>query len=103
LTLRAIFEAMGAKVNWAGDDQMIFATRGESLLVLKIGVANMSVQKASSNENISVPLDAAPYLHPQGHTMVPARAIAEALNRVIWKVLRFTAKWRKFCPITMDF
>lgn len=85
LPMRAIFEAMGAKVNWAGDDQMIFATRGESLLVLKIGVANMSVQKVSSNENIAVPLDAAPYLHPQGHTMVPARAIAEALNaKVDW-------------------
>ena len=39
LPMRAIFEAMGAKVNWAADDQMIFATRGESLLVLKIGVA----------------------------------------------------------------
>lgn len=80
LPMRAIFEALGAKVSWAGGDQLIFATRGSSLLVLQIGTPFMSVQTVSSNENISVPLDAAPYLHDGGHTMVPVRAIAEALK-----------------------
>lgn len=91
LPMRAIFEALGAKVNWAEGDELIFATRGDSLLVLKIGTAAMSVQKIGSHKNVIVPLDAAPYLQPEGHTMVPARAIAEELDaKVDWDALTRT-------------
>ena len=44
----------------------------------------MSVQKIGSSENITTELDTAPYLF-NGRTMVPVRAVAEALDaKVEW-------------------
>ena len=80
LPMRAIFESLGAKVTWKANDQIIFATKGDTLITLKINVAEMSVQKALSNENIVVPLDCAPFINEGGHTLVPVRAVAEALQ-----------------------
>ena len=39
LPMRAIFEALGAKVTWFEEDEIIFATKGEYLITLKIGVS----------------------------------------------------------------
>ena len=84
LPMRAIFEALGAEVNWLGDDEIIIATRGETMITLKIGQPIMSIQKISDNKNNVIELDVAPYLH-SSRTMVPVRAIAEALDaKVEW-------------------
>lgn len=84
LPVRAIFEALGAKVTWVGDDQLVFATKGDCMITLKIGVDRMSVQRAGENGNIAVALDTAPYIL-NDRTLVPARAVAEALDaKVDW-------------------
>lgn len=84
LPMRSVFESLGAKVNWFDKDKIIFAAKSDSLITLKIGVAQMSLQKISSDENISVPLDAAPYIENE-YTLIPVRAAAEALNaKVDW-------------------
>lgn len=84
LPMRAIFENLGAKVTWAEDDKMIFATKDDKFITLKIGEPKMSVQKAESNEFIVVPLDVSPYIEDD-YTLVPVRAVAEALDaKVSW-------------------
>ncbi|MBO4941294.1 MAG: copper amine oxidase N-terminal domain-containing protein [Clostridia bacterium] len=79
LPMRAIFEAFDANVTWMGEDELIFATKGDMLVVLKIGAKEMSVQRASEDMGEIVTLDVAPFLYNE-RTMVPARAIAEALG-----------------------
>lgn len=84
LPMRAIFESLGAEVNWMGDDEIIIATRGEYMIALQIGNPVMSLQKISDSKNEVIELDVAPYLH-NDRTMVPVRAVAEALEcQVDW-------------------
>ncbi len=84
LPMRAIFEALGADVTWLGEDEIIIATRGETMIALKIGQPVMSIQTATSDESKVIELDVAPYLH-NDRTMVPVRAVAEALDaKVDW-------------------
>ncbi len=79
LPMRVIFEELGARVTWIEADRLIFATHGDTLLVLQIDNFNMNIQKTGSNENVVVELDAAPYIS-NSRTMVPVRAVAEALS-----------------------
>ena len=84
LPMRSIFEALGAKVTWFGEDQIIFATKGNTFITLKIGVPQMSVQTTESEENTAVTLDTAPFIDSD-YTLVPARAVAESLQaKVDW-------------------
>ena len=84
LPMRAIFEALGAKVTWAAEHKTIFATAGPRLMVLQIGNDVMSVQKISDNSNEVITLDAPPYMY-KDRTLVPVRAIAEAMEaKVDW-------------------
>ena len=84
LPMRAIFEALGANVTWMGEDKLIFATKGDSMIVLQIDNPKMSVQKIGNDENIGVNLDTPPYIKDD-RTMVPVRAIAESLDaKVEW-------------------
>lgn len=84
LPMRSIFEALGAKVTWFGEDQIIFATKGNTFITLKIGLPQMSVQTTQSDENIAVTLDTAPFIDSD-YTLVPARAVAESLQaKVDW-------------------
>ena len=79
LPMRAIFEALGAEVEWVGEDSLIFATKGTSLITMKIGMPKMNVQKIDAEAPIIVDLDTAPYIQDD-RTMVPVRAIAEAFE-----------------------
>lgn len=79
LPMRSIFESLGAKVSWFEADQIIFATKDDTLITLKIGVSEMSIQKIGDGNNISVALDSAPYIDSD-YTLVPVRAVAEALD-----------------------
>lgn len=84
LPMRAVFEALGAKIDWVDADKLIFATKGNKFIALKIGLPQMSVQSTESFENKVIELDAAPFIE-NDYTLVPVRAVAESLNaKVDW-------------------
>lgn len=76
--LRAIFEALGAEVEWEQDQQRVAATKGRLTLSLQIGS-----RKAQKN-GIQVDLDV-PAKILDNRTMVPLRFVGEALGAgVVW-------------------
>lgn len=79
LPMRSIFERIGAKVTWMEAENIIFATKGSSLITMQINNPVMSVQHIENDEVIKIELDAAPYAI-NGSTIVPVRAVAESLG-----------------------
>lgn len=76
--MRAIFETLGADIEWNGNTRTVKATRGEDVVQLTIDSPTMLVN------DTEVLLDAAPMMQ-EGRTMVPVRAISEAFhNQVTW-------------------
>ena len=77
--MRAIFEAMGASVEWDGETQTITAHNSdETVIVLKIGSNNMEkTSKYTGYENTE--LDVPPMIVGE-RTLVPARAVAESFG-----------------------
>lgn len=71
--LRSIFEALGATVEWDETTQQVTATKNKTLIKLKINEETMYVN------DTSVHLDS-PACLIEGRTLVPVRAISEALN-----------------------
>lgn len=74
--LRAIFEAMGAVVQWDEDTQTISAYKNDIIILMQIN--NNSIFKNYTSINIDVP--------PQiinGRTLVPVRVIAECLGATV--------------------
>ncbi len=77
--LRAIFEAMGCVVDWSQEEQEITVVRDGISVVLYIGSEEMLV-----NGNVII-LDTVPEIINE-RTMVPVRAISEAVNCTVeWK------------------
>ena len=76
--MRAIFETLGANVQWAQDSQAIFATKGAKLIVMKIGVKALA-STVIGGESQTTELDVAPQI-VDDRTLVPVRAISEALD-----------------------
>jgi len=74
--LRAIFEAMGALVDWNNDTRTVLATKGDVSLSLEIG-SNLLYKNGVPIE-IDVPAEIM-----NDRTMVPVRAIAEAFGSVV--------------------
>lgn len=88
--LRAIFETLGATVDWNEKKQMVTATRNETTIKLTINNATMHV-----NGN-AITLDS-PACLVDGRTLVPVRAISEAFDiQVEWKEIKPTT------PIVYD-
>ncbi len=84
LPMRTIFEKLGANVTWMAEDQLIFATKGEDMMVMQIGNSQMSVQTIDEDCIEVVDLDTAPFVY-NDRTFVPVRAVAEALDaNVVW-------------------
>lgn len=76
--MRAIFETLGADIEWNGNTRTVKATRGEDVIQLTIHSATMKVN------DTEVVLEIAPMMK-EGRTMVPLRAISEAFhNTVSW-------------------
>jgi len=76
--LRAIFEALGANVEWDPVERTITGTRGNTTIFLQI---NNRTAKLNGN---SITLDVPPAVI-DGRTMVPTRFIAESLDaQVNW-------------------
>ncbi len=70
--LRAIFEALGASVEWDGDTKTVTSVKGDVTVKLTIG-SNVLYKNAETVE-----LDVPAQIVGEGYTMVPARAIAES-------------------------
>lgn len=83
--MRAIFEKMGADVEWIPEDQMIFATKGSKLICMKLDSDVMLVVDMETNQNDKITLDAPPQAI-NNRTLVPVRAISESLGlTVTWE------------------
>lgn len=78
LPMRALFEALGATVNWDAKTRSVTASKGDISLKLTLD----SKEAVVNGKNIT--LDVAPTLH-QSKTLVPVRFVAESLNaKVEW-------------------
>jgi len=78
--LRAITEAMGCKVNYFADTQIIQIQNQIMGIGLKIGDANISkIIRADKNANETIVMDVAPKI-VSDRTFVPARAITQAFG-----------------------
>ena len=71
--LRAIFEALGADVNWNGATKTIISVKDDTQITMKIN------EKKLVKNGESIVLDVPAQL-VNGRTMVPARAVAEAFD-----------------------
>ncbi|MCM3733440.1 copper amine oxidase N-terminal domain-containing protein [Fictibacillus nanhaiensis] len=76
--LRAIFEALGAEIEWDNKTQTVTATKDDVTITLKIGA------KTAKKNGTSVNLDQAAIIK-NGRTMVPVRFIGESFDtEVVW-------------------
>lgn len=76
--MRAIFESLGAEVQWDESTQTVTGIKGENVIKLKVGITPATLNK----ENIY--LDVPPIID-RGSTLVPVRFIAESLGaEVTW-------------------
>ena len=74
--LRAIFEALGATVDWNGDTQTVMSTKGSTTISLTINNPTMYVN------GTAVTLDS-PACLIGSRTLVPVRAISEAFGTTV--------------------
>lgn len=76
--VRALFESLGATVDWDDTTQTVTATKEDTVISMRIGSTAASVNGAA--QVLDVPAQTI-----EGRTMVPARFAAESLNaRVLW-------------------
>jgi len=73
LPLRAIFEAMGASVQWNGATQTVTATKGDTVVVMTIGNTSPTV----NGKVVSIDQ---PACIVRGRTLAPLRFVAEAFG-----------------------
>ena len=73
VSMRVIFEALKAEVNYDAETQKITATKGDTVIELVLG------QKSAKKNGQTISLDVAATTR-NGNTMVPLRFVAEALN-----------------------
>ncbi len=71
--LRAIFEKLGASIDWNEKNQSVLAKKGQTEIRLRIGSKQASV--GDSNKTLEVPAQII-----NGSTMVPVRFVSEALG-----------------------
>ena len=99
IPMRAIFESLNAKVEWIPSSQTIMATKGSTVIVMKIGSTVMTVSDMASGSSKNITLPVAPRMinAPDkkygSRTMVPLRAVSESLNmNVAWDGKTYTVK-----------
>lgn len=73
---RAVFEAMGADVDWIGESRTAVGVRGNTIIALQLGnnIANVNNKKIT----LDVPANAI-----NGRTLVPLRFVAESLGALV--------------------
>ena len=75
--MRNIFAALGAEVYWQGDVQTVLAVRGDDVIAMQLGQNYLF----KNNEKIEIP---AASIARDGRTLVPVRAVAEALDTEVF-------------------
>ena len=75
--MRAIFEALDATVHWDSDTKTIVATHGDDIITMQVG------QNAMFLKDKKIELDVPPEII-DSRTLVPLRAVAEALNTEVF-------------------
>lgn len=81
--MRAIFEALGATVEWEAASQKVTAKAGATVITMNINNVTMRVTESAAGTK-NIPLDVPPQIIGD-RTMVPVRAISEALGaNVAW-------------------
>lgn len=79
ISLRAVGEALNCKVSWNGETQTATLNNGSTELKVMIGEYVLEKINISSEPiPLEIPLDVPPFIEG-GRTMVPLRAVAEAL------------------------
>ncbi len=86
--MRAIFEAMGATVDWDGDTQTVTASGDLKVIQMTIGKKEMIISEepepANQAKTVTVELDVPPQIIDE-RTLVPVRAVAESFDaKVDW-------------------
>jgi len=76
LPLRAIFEALQASVHWNGVSKTVTARRGNDMVSLTVGEERMQVNGSIRLLDVSARL-------MNGRTLIPLRAVSEALNAAV--------------------
>ncbi|OAB31606.1 hypothetical protein PMSD_18630 [Paenibacillus macquariensis subsp. defensor] len=76
LPLRAIFEALDARVDWNANTKVVTANKDGNTIVLKLGA------KTATINNSTVALDV-PVQSINGRTMIPVRFVSEALGEQV--------------------
>ena len=79
--VRAIFEALGAEVEWDSEDQSVFAYRESDgvAVLLYLNDTIMAYKPGADAEPVAIELDVAP-IAVNNRTLVPVRVIAESFN-----------------------
>lgn len=80
--MRAAFEALGARVEWAEDARLIVAAYGTRIIAMEIGVKRFTVTDVVSGETTSIELDVPPQI-ADDRALVPIRAVSEALGKTV--------------------
>lgn len=96
--LRAIFEALGATVEWDGDTQTVTSVKKDTTIQLTIGDANLYVNGEAKALDVPAQI-------MDSRTLVPVRAISEAFgcqvdwnaaNRIVSIVVNDDAMYQAF-------
>ncbi len=82
--VRAIFEALGAEVEWEQSTKTVTATRDE--LTIKLTIGDKAIYVGGDKKELDVPA-----LIIDGRTLVPARAVSEAFGADV----QWNAKYRE--------
>lgn len=84
--MRAIFEYLGALVDWKSETETVTAKKGDIRVSLKIG--STAVKKNNTDMTLDVPAQVI-----NDRTMVPLRFVSEALGaQVVWSEAKNTAE-----------
>lgn len=73
--MRAIFEALGADVDWQGETQYIGATSSSKGQMIEMHINNNII----THNGVDITLDVAPQLI-NGYTMIPLRVVSECMD-----------------------
>ncbi len=75
--VRAIAEALGAQVDWNNDTRQVTISKNDRSVVMTIGAVDYTVNGQAKT------MEAAPSI-TNGRTLVPLRAVSEALGKVVY-------------------
>ena len=83
--MRKVFEEFGGEVDWNGEHQLIIAVVGSKIITMMINEYRMPVFNVETGVQNIIELDSPPVII-DGRTLVPVRAISEALGAdVSWQ------------------